>query len=122
MYTVPLIHDINNIHISAMEEREFSSPVCYLDFDRVPATPPKPDVEQAVETGSRAAKTAVPVATGSFIATSVANPPATPVVAPISRSIVACAVDSTPKALVDATIEPGSGTVSATGERPSRSE
>lgn len=105
-----------------MGEREFSSPVCYLDFDQLPATPPKPGVQEASsagETGAPVAKTAVPAAPGPFMDASVASPLAAPVAAPLSRSIVACAVDSTPastKALADAAIEP------ATGENPGRSE
>jgi hypothetical protein len=74
-----------------MEEREFSSPVCYLDFDRVPATPPKPGVQQASsagETGSLVPKTAALAAPGSPKDAPAASPPAAPITAPNSRSNV----------------------------------
>jgi hypothetical protein len=112
-----------------MEEREFSSPVCYLDFDRIPANPPKPGVQlvsSAGETGSPALKTAVPAPPRSFMDASVSSPPAAPIAAPVSRSAVACAMDSPPasnEALVDDAAKPGyySGDPT-TGEEPSRSE
>ena len=84
-----------------MEDREFSSPVCYLDFDHVPATPAEPGVQEeeadsAGETSALVAEALVPVAPGPFVnkGASAASPPAASIAAPLSRCMVACAVDS----------------------------
>lgn len=74
-----------------MEEREFSSPVCYLDLDRVPPTAPERSIQgpgSSVETGGPVAK-----ASGSFMGASATDPPAASVAAPHLRFAVAFTVD-----------------------------
>jgi hypothetical protein len=81
-----------------MEEREFSSPVCYLDLDRVPPTAPERSIQgpsSPVETGGPVAlASAVTVPPGPWImGASATDPPAASVAAPHLRFAVACAVD-----------------------------
>jgi hypothetical protein len=117
-----LVLDAINIHISAMGDREFSSPVCYLDFDRVPATPPEPSIQEASshrETGAPVPEATVLATPGPFMDASVASQTAAPVAAPPLPPIVACAVDSNPAsngARADA------ATDAAAGDKPGRNE
>ena len=77
-----------------MEEREFSSPVCYLD---IPPTAPERSIQgpgSPVETSGPGAKTsAVTVPPGPFMGASATDPPAASVAAPHLRFAVACTVD-----------------------------
>jgi hypothetical protein len=82
-----------------MEDRESSSPVCYLDFDQVLAPTTKRSVQDASspgETGALVANALVTVTPGPLMDASVASPPAAPVAAPPLRSTVAGAVESNP--------------------------
>jgi hypothetical protein len=103
-----------------MGDREFSSPVCYLDFDQVSPTPPEPGIQEASshrETGAPVTEALVPATPGPFMDASVASPTAAPVAAPPLPPIVACAVDSSPasnSARVDAATE------AAPGDKPGR--
>lgn len=105
-----------------MGDREFSSPVCYLDFDRVPAPPPEPSIQEASsrrETDAPVAEASVPTTPGPFMDASVASPTAAPVAAPPLPPIVACAVDSNPassRARADA------ATDATIGDKPGRNE
>lgn len=86
-----------------MEDREFSSPVCYLDFDRDPPHPttaPHPDIPEARDHGesggapaAAAAKPFVRAPPGPPADASAARPTAAPAAAPPCRSPVACAGD-----------------------------
>ena len=80
-----------------MEEREFSSPVCYLDLDRVLPTAPERSIQgpsTPVETGGPVAKaSAVTVPPNPFMGASATDPPAVSVAAPHLCFAVACTVD-----------------------------
>jgi hypothetical protein len=80
-----------------MEEREFSSPVCYLDLDGVPPTAPERSIQgpsSPVETGGPVAKASpVIIPPGPFMGASATDPPAASVAAPHLRFAVACTVD-----------------------------